>query len=210
MLKNKIKLAVMLLMFCAAAAFAELTDILFQPVVMSIENMPMHEINLKVGFDFNGNCDLNETIGGVDGTALNSGNNASFAAEYYKYFNEYASAGVGVSAQMPRRLGDLSGNFGFAPVYIALKLRSWPQEPGMYGYAVGQLGYNFFYGDSSFNDNFKSKKDGFYYGIGFGIVYNAFLAEAIFSVNNGEVEDKFDNKTNIDYEKWTVSIGCKL
>ncbi|MCL2144722.1 MAG: hypothetical protein FWH43_04435, partial [Endomicrobia bacterium] len=158
-----------------------------------------------------GKFNINEYIDGVDEKRLNAGNNASFAVECIKYFNEYIGAGAGISAQIARVIDGLPGRVGFAPLYFSLKVRSWPQEPGLYGYVLGQMGYNFFYSDSGFEKRFSSKEGGFYYGVGLGFAYETFIFEGIYSVNSGSVKDRVDdNKINMEYGKITVSMGYKL
>ena len=210
MKKNRLVLAAVIAVFFAVNARADIIDTLISPQPMALSSMPMREINVKIGFDFDGRF-------GADGYASSAGteklsvtNNVSFAVEYIKYFNRYVGAGAGVSAQIPRGVDELQGRFGFAPVYVSVKVRSWPQEPGLYGYVLGQIGYNLFYGDSGFEKDFASEEGGFYYGAGLGFIYNVFLFEGMFSVNSGTAKDRASNSINIDYDKFTVSVGYKF
>ncbi|MCL1901273.1 MAG: hypothetical protein FWG57_07480 [Endomicrobia bacterium] len=210
MRKNKLVLAAVIAVFFAIHAGADIIDTLISPQPMALSSMPMHEFNVKIGFDFEGRFGADGYTGSAGTEKLSAANNVSFAVEYIKYFNQYVGAGTGVSAQIPRGLDELPGQFGFAPFYVSVKVRSWPQEPGLYGYVLGQIGYNLFYADSGFEKNFVPEKGGFYYGIGLGFVYDVFLFEGMFSVNSGKAKDSANNRINIDYDKFTVSVGYKF
>lgn len=208
---NRIAALSMLIVFVfTASVFADVIETLVSPVAMSKDSIPMREINIKVGFDFDGKYDLSEDIAGLETRNLDTGNNVSFAAEYIQYIYDYIGIGGGFSAQIPRWIDELPGKFGFAPAYLSVKVRSWPQEPGLYAYISGQVGYNLFYGDSSFRDKMSVREGGFYYGVGIGVVYKAFLAEGLFSSNSGIMEDENNDKISVDYGKITVSVGCRL
>ncbi len=202
--KSNLLVAVLLVLLLSVPVFADFTDEIMNPRSIDEDNLKMYEANIKLGVDFGGSWDTNE--GNV-----NVGDNVSFAVEYYKYFNPYIAAGAGILAQIPRGADGISGSFGFAPAYIGIKVRSWPQEPGMYGYIVGHIGYNLFYADGSFNDDLKiSNNGGVYYAGGIGIVYKAFIIEGIYGVNNGSAEDKINGtgKTlDVSYGKFTLSVG---
>jgi hypothetical protein len=198
--------ASMIIFFSASQVFSDAVEILSSQVPMAKEYVPMREINIKAGFDFDGKYDFNTDAA----EKLYTGNSVSFAAEYVRYFNDYVGAGGGISAQIPRAIDNFSGKFGFAPVYLSLKVRSWPIEPGLYSYVLGQLGYGFFYGDLSFTDDLSVKKGGFYYGAGLGIIYKVFLIEVMFTVNSGVMEDSAGGRKNIDYGKFTVFTGYRL
>ena len=206
MKKNKVILTIVFIAFFTLPAFSDIIDTLISPMPMSTSSMPMREFNIKIGIDFDGNYHTDKYIEDIDGKKFDVGNNASFAAEYIKYFNPYIGAGAGISYQIPRELDGFHGKFGFAPLYASLKIRSWPQEPGIYAYIACQAGYNLFYGDCEL----KPKEGGFYYGIGLGIVYKEFLIEVMRGVNSAIAQDMSKNKINMDYDKFTVSVGYKF
>lgn len=212
MKKNKIFALLLFALPAPVLAYADFFEYLVTPAGIEKENISMREINLKAGFDFSGFCDANKEITDTGLKSLSAGNNISFAAEYYRYFSPYTAFGAGAAAQMPRWLEDVNGKFGFIPVYIGFKVRSWPQEPGMYGYVFGHLGYNFYFADSSFKDRLKIKEGGIYYGFGLGIVYQKFLLEALYAINSGVVEDRINagSEVSFDYSKWTISIGYTI
>jgi len=211
-MKKRILIFVLLLAcFCVKFAHADILNALLEPQKIEKEFLGTREINLKLGFDFSGYADTNKEIGKQSSNRISAGNNFSISAEYYKYVSPYVAFGAGITGQNPRWLEDVSGYFGFVPLYLGIKVRSWPQEPGMFGYVLGHLGYNFFYGDSSFKNDIEIKSGGVYYGFGLGISYGSFIFEALFSFNNGSVRGKASDMTaNVEYSKWTISAGYKL
>ena len=181
---------------------ASVASNLFEHSGTAAQNIKMRELIFKAGYDLE------------DGTFDNgfykygTGAGLSAAVEYVAYVNEYLGFGGGLSAQMPRFVEKVPGRFGFAPVYGMLKLRSLPQEPYYYGYAVGHIGYNAFYADNSFvNDKMSG---GFYYAGGFGIVLKQFLFEFLYSVNSGGIQYRGFPDTDITYSKFTISAGIIL
>ena len=196
--------------FFCSDIYCEVIELLSSPVLMSKSFLPMREINIKASFDFGGKCDFHKNIGGPETKKTDAGQHLSFAAEYMKYCNEYIAAGAGVSVQIPRTLEGYSGKFSFAPLYLSVKVRSWPQEPGLYAYVFGRFGYNFFYGDGVFKDKFSIEKGGFYYAAGIGIIYRPFIVECKYGVNSGAVKYALDKTSDMDYGKFSVSFGFTL
>jgi len=210
-IKNKLILFALFSVLFAAPAFADFAEDLMNFTSMDKSLLPMKEINFKAGVDFSGLVESNKNIGQDGVSDFTAGDNVSFAAEYFMYFNEYVAAGAGLSAENLRPIDSFPGKFGFAPLYVGVKVRSWPQEPGMYGYVVGQAGYGFMYGNTSFTDSLQIKNGGFYYAFGLGIVYKYVILEALYGFNYGTLEDKTSgNKTEITYSRWTISIGYKI
>ncbi|MDR1195866.1 MAG: hypothetical protein LBL00_05255 [Endomicrobium sp.] len=207
---SRIVCAVLFLIFSLSVVFADIADILADHVPMPENTFPMYEMNIKAGFDFDGKYDVRENISGTGLKSFNTGNNLSFAAEYIRYYTHYVGIGGGISAQILRRLNDFPGKFGFAPAYLSLKVRSWPQEPGLYGYIFGHLGYNLFYGDFKLENNYDAKDGGLYYAAGIGMIYKYFLLEGMYSVNEGSAESAKSGRADIEYRKFTISAGYKL
>lgn len=165
------------------------------------DKIQMQEFIFKLGYDFSGRFK-------VSGDDLVTGDNLSAAFEYYYYFNKYLAVGGGISAQLPRYIEGISGRYGFAPAYLSLKVRSLPQKPYLYGYAVGQVGYNSFYSTGNFPPDALS--GGIYYAGGLGVVIQNFLFELLYSVNSGAVKHKISSDTDIEYSKLTFSVGIVL
>ncbi|MDR1695031.1 MAG: hypothetical protein LBR69_00125 [Endomicrobium sp.] len=204
----KIFAALFTLFMLHGFSYADFIDSLMSPETIPEPNLGFNELNLKAGYDYSSYFESVNAIGSDGRTVFNSGHSPSFALEYLRYINVYIAAGAGIGAQVPRSLEYFPGKFGFVPAYLALKVRSWPQEPGMFGYVVGHLGYNNFYADSDFEKEFKAKKGGVYYGGGFGISYNSFLFEFIYSISNCEIEDAASKTAiGLTYRIWTFSVG---
>ncbi|MCL2389284.1 MAG: hypothetical protein FWC85_02740 [Elusimicrobia bacterium] len=164
------------------------------------DNIKMRELIFKIGGDFNSRF----TSGGS--TQRLSDGAFSAAVEYFQYVSDFVALGAGVSAQFPRSLDGVPGRFGFAPVYAALKLRSLPQKPNMYGYAVGHIGYNIFYSTGNFPGDLSG---GFYWAAGFGIVLQRLVFEFLYSMNTGAIRnrDMPGQRITVENPKFTFSVG---
>ncbi|MCL2390187.1 MAG: hypothetical protein FWD54_06985 [Endomicrobia bacterium] len=205
---SKIFTALVLLLFLYGFSYADFMDYLINPKLIAQSELGLNELNVKAGYDFTAYFESVNGIGSDDKTIFVSGNNLSFALEYLRYINVYLAAGAGVGAQLPRRAKYFSGDFDFIPVYLTAKIRSWPQEPGLFGYLVGQVGYSEFYASSEFEKDFKVKNGGVYYGGGFGVSYKSVIFEFLYSVNNCEIEDNVSKSSiGLTYRRWTFSVG---
>jgi hypothetical protein len=78
-------------------------------------------------------------------------------------------------------------------------------------YLLGKLGYN------TLNlDNIPSGADengGLYYGLGAGVNFgenNQYVFEALYSVNNGELEENNGDTYDFDYSLFALSLGMKF
>ncbi|MDR2192303.1 MAG: hypothetical protein LBO62_05445 [Endomicrobium sp.] len=204
--------ATIIVLSARAAVFADEFDFLFNPVKISAAFINVYEANVKAGYIFNGSFYCNPQFGNSESSNLKTDNAFSFSAEFFKYISAYIAAGAGASYQIAGSFENLDGKTGFAPVYFALKLRSWPQQPGLYGYAVGQIGYNFFYSDEVFSKNSKIDGGGLYYALGFGIIYTNYIVECLYGVHSGKVFDLQNGSKEIDIElnKITLSLGYKF
>lgn len=170
---------------------------------MPRELVANYEINIKVSSDFDGFYKYN-------GEEISVDDKISFSCEYINFFSDYVGAGAAITAQLPRTIDDIDGKFGFVPVYVLIKVRSWPQQPGMCGYVCGQFGYGFFYCDSEFKKTFSNMKGGVYYAAGFGLEYKKFLIEFLYGINKAEIKKPSEYKSDIEYGKLTFSFGIKL
>ena len=135
-------------------------------------------------------------------------NGLTFAAKYYHYFIDEFGVGCGVNFQNSRELEDIPGEVYFVPTYISLKLRSVPTEPYKYGYAVANVGYNFFFPVSDYDTYLTDEKGGFFYSLGLGIVYNSFLFEVTGAIHSGKARlasTTYD--IDIEYKTYTFSVG---
>ncbi|MCL2390415.1 MAG: hypothetical protein FWD54_00315 [Endomicrobia bacterium] len=137
---------------------------------------PSAETVLAVGFDLKGSHI-------VSGTSKDSDYGISFLLERYGYFCNFAAAGVGIGYEHQRGLDKISGRVGFIPLYAALKARIADLDSFNF-YAVVHLGYNFMVANSSYLGQADSK-GGLYYAGGAGAVYERFVFQILYSVNNG-------------------------
>ena len=135
-------------------------------------------------------------------------NGLTFAAKYYHYFIDEFGVGCGINFQNSRELEDIPGEVYFVPTYISLKLRSVPTEPYKYGYAVANIGYNFFFPVSDYDTYLTDEKGGLFYSIGLGIVYNRFLFEVTGAVHSSKAKIKSTTyDIDIEYKTYTFSVG---
>lgn len=78
-------------------------------------------------------------------------------------------------------------------------------------YFVGKLGYNTLSVDMPVNVSYD-ENGGIYYGIGAGYTFgenDKYVFETLYSINNGELEIA-DNETDVEYSKFTMSLGMKF
>ena len=167
----------------------------------TLEKETFNEIILQIGYDFYAKYSSNK----ID---TSNPKGATFMAQYYRYINNVFAIGCGANIQTSREVDNLPGNFYFLPMYISFKLRSQPTEPYKYGYLLAKFGYNLFYCDSKYLDIIREKEGGLYYGAGVGIVYNSFVVELFYSINNADGKYIVDNsKIDVDYSKYCISVG---
>jgi hypothetical protein len=183
------------------------------------------ENTLKFGFDISGSHKVsgNVNVSGV-GSASGSGSSEADAGvsvswESVGYADRNVGLGVGASYQLPRQLSSAStGKFNFMPIYGLLKIRSNPSKHNEYVYGVGQMGYNFFFGDKDYKGTNGSLGGGLYYGIGVGANINKFQMEFMYSVNKGSFSDSgivysgghyynYNTSGTIDYSKVNLTFG---
>ncbi len=174
---------------------------------LMIDNTDVVEDNnetiVQIGYDFYGKY-LHK--GHEDETDYSKG--LTFGAKYYHYFIDELGVGCGANFQSSRNLEDIPGKVYFVPTYISLKLRSIPTEPYKYGYVVGNLGYNFFFPVSDYDEYLVDEKGGLFYSLGIGIVYDSFLFEIAASVHKGDARLKSTTHSiDIEYKTYTFSVG---
>lgn len=167
----------------------------------TLEEQSFNEIILQVGYDFYAKYNSNKI-------EASTPKGVTFSAQYYRYVNNVFGIGCGANIQTSREVDNLPGKFYFLPMYVSLKLRSEPTQPYKYGYMLAKFGYNLFYCDSKYSDIIYDKEDGFYYGVGVGIVYSNVVIELFYSINNANGKYKYDNsKIDVDYSKYCISLG---
>jgi hypothetical protein len=132
----------------------------------------------------------------------------SLSAEFFGPIGNTIDMGGGFSIQAPRALKDFAGDFSFIPFYFAIRTRFVDNDTTPY--FIGQLGYNFFFGDSDYKDAGYADAEldgGLYWGLGGGIIINKhFLIELLYTENNGTA-DVVGDKYDIKYTKMTLNFG---
>jgi hypothetical protein len=160
---------------------------------------------VKLGIDLAGDHEVSGY--GLSGsTDVETG--FSLTGELFGKVSDIFDIGGGLTLQIPRSQEDFQGDFYFIPLYGMIRARI--ETETVTPYFIGQLGYNFFGGDSDYKGSGIYEADlegGLYYGIGAGIIIGKhFLIEALYSVNNGTgkiLGYEFD----IEYSKVTLNIG---
>ena len=132
----------------------------------------------------------------------------SFYGELFGTVGESLDLGGGISGQSPRSLKDFQGDFYFISYYGMARYRFKSEK--FTPYITGQLGYNWFRGDSGYKGPFGANLDGgLYYGIGGGIIMNKHLQIGLlYSVNNGTAYELGTGAGfDIEYSKFTLIFG---
>lgn len=160
---------------------------------------------VKFGLDFSGDHEISGY--GLSGSEdVETG--FSLTGELFGKVGDIFDFGGGVTLQIPRSQEDFEGDFYFIPLYGMIRARI--ETETVTPYFIGQLGYNFFEGDSDYKGYGIYEADlegGLYYGLGAGIIFQKhFLIEALYSVNNGTGEI-FGYEFDIEYSKITLNIG---
>jgi hypothetical protein len=185
------------------------------------------ELIFKIGFDFNGKQTTSNNKLFIDGTGnpLASGNQdvdpgTSFTGEYVSYVSKNIGLGGGLTLQSPRGLSNMPGTFSFAPLYALVKVRTTPGKRNFYEYLTGQVGYNFFGGDTSYLGRNSTFDGGLYCGVGAGVVINRIQLELLYTQTQGRANDwgylynsgsqtyaYFNESGDITYSKLGLNIG---
>jgi hypothetical protein len=160
---------------------------------------------IKFGIDSEG--DHKVTGFGASGTEDVEAS-SSLTAEFYSPVANTLDLGGGVTFQSPRSQKDYAGDFYFIPVYFAMRTRFLNKNTTPY--FIGQLGYNFFFGDSDYRGTGIYEADldgGLYWGLGGGvIVNNNFLIELLYTENNGTATT-MGYEFDVKYSKVTLNFG---
>ena len=162
----------------------------------------------KLGVETFGNADIDL---GNSGISLDEDVDAgiSLTGEYkVPLKNNQWTLGGGLNYQFGRAV-DNSGaeDFNFTSFY-GLGQYDLANSPM---YLIGKLGYN------TLNlDNIPSGADengGLYYGLGAGFNFgeqDQYVIEALYSVNNGEIEEVNGVTSDIEYSSFAISLGMKF
>ncbi|MGL4670761.1 OmpW family outer membrane protein [Cetobacterium sp.] len=108
------------------------------------------------------------------------------------------------------------------PVYAVAKY-NFNIDSAFKPYLKANLGYSFNFENGDAEDIFANKpekfstnvKNGLYYGAGFGVEYNNFFTDVMYSVNEAKATLKFEDgeslgKKSFDYSRVTLGFGYKF
>lgn len=163
----------------------------------------------KLGIETLGNADLE--VSGVSGDD-DTDAGISLTGEYkVPLQNNQWTLGGGINYQFDRAIDNSTfladHDYNFTSFY-GLAQYDLIDNPM---YLIGKLGYN------TLNvDNIPGSWDedgGLYYGFGAGFNFgenNQYIVEAIYSVNNGEIEDDIGDTLEIEYSAFALSLGMKF
>jgi hypothetical protein len=172
----------------------------------------MADNTVSVGYDFNGKDKLNE--GSID-------INSSFCLGYeYSITEGPLEYGAGIQYQFDREFKNANNyKFNYIPVY-GLANYYFNEGDGIKPYLAGKLGYNFLIGNEDFKEvvytntgnraGTGSCNGGLFYGLGFGITYEKFKVELLYSVNNGGLSFAGQKIEDFSYSKVGLSFGYRF
>lgn len=99
----------------------------------------------KFGFDLEGDHEVSGY--GLSGTE-DVDTSVSLSAELFAKVGYNLDIGGGITYQTPRSQKDFEGDFYFIPIYGAIRARF--ETGNVAPYIIGQVGYNYFDGDSDY------------------------------------------------------------
>lgn len=166
-------LTIVSVMILGVAAYAQETETTYGNKTM---------MGLKLGLDTAGESTI--ANGGLDADRdVDAG--ASLGWEYTYFFNDLGLGG-GIVYQIPRALKDAEGKFYFVPLYALARYEIPMNEVTIYG--IGQLGYNYYAGDSSYKQG-ADLSGGLYWGAGAGATFlKRYQIEVLYSESRGTFE----------------------
>lgn len=121
------------------------------------------------------------------------------------------SVGAGASYVWPSAYAETADEYNpvdfIIPVYGVIKYEIMP-EATIEPYIIGKAGFGFAVPNSNIEGNEIS--NGLYYSVGAGAVVNDFFAEFTYDINQGNYSTTNDGSGQIEYTRFTISIGYKL
>lgn len=162
---------------------------------------------LKFGLDFGGTHEWSSDGRSAEMDSVQTG--FSLALELFGGVHRNVDLGGGLIYQIPRdaEYGGRGASFNFVPFYALIRIKSDGDKIAPYG--IGQFGYNLFMADSDYTGP-ADTNGGIYYGLGAGIlIKKRFSVEALYSVNNGELEYRGD-RIDIKNTQFTLNFGINF
>jgi hypothetical protein len=162
---------------------------------------------VKLGLDFGGNHEWSASGRTNELDDVQTG--FSLALELFGSVHKNVALGGGIIYQIPRdaEYDGRGAAFNFIPFYALIRIKSDSDKIAPYG--IGQIGYNLFLADSDYTGP-ADTNGGIYYGLGAGIlIKKRFSVEALYSVNNGELEYRGD-RIDVKNSQFTLNFGINF
>src|SRR6056297_1932279 len=181
-------------------AVLALSLLIFSGSVIAQDYLSQGQWEIKAGIDSSGELENMDIDRGF-----------SIAGEYKFPYTDRWTLGGGLAYQMDREVDESGqdGEIGFVPFY---GLAQYDMANNPY-YLVGHLGFNSFRTNSTFEDDndVDDTSGGLYYALGAGMEFGErYTAEMLYSVNNGEIEYNDGDDEDVEYDKFTISVGMKF
>jgi hypothetical protein len=170
-------------------------------------------IQMGVGFDFLGKQTIKSTDGyNTETTHYDAVVGASPLVEVLMG-NRSGYYGFGIEYQIARtlKINNVKAKFGFIPVYgvVRVNLTNHNEtKPAI----IGQVGYNYFYGNEAYKDS-GVLKGGPFIGIGVGVGDQNIFLQLMYKVNYGSYETEGmwgEVKSSVTNSQLNISGGVRL
>lgn len=139
----------------------------------------------------------------------------SFGLDIFLHFHKYFRGGIGSETQFGRSQKHFGGEFQFTNIYGVVCLPIDLKAITLY--AIGRIGYGFFFGDIVYKGSYGELTGGLYYAGGAGIEFLKFkfrdkdrflFLESTYSVNHGSIADYyFGLFADVRYSRVDISFG---
>ncbi len=144
------------------------------------------------------------------------------AVEYRRELAANFELGVGLAYQDHGKVktGNYNGYstegdlYDSVPLYITSRY-NFKNSTEFTPYVKTNIGYSFNVNDGTLKEKSSlgdldldiTAKNGFYYGIGFGLEYKNFIADLSYQVNYADIEGDYINSSKADFQRFSLGIG---
>lgn len=144
------------------------------------------------------------------------------AVEYRRELARNFELGVGLAYQDHGKVktGNYNGYstegdlYDSVPLYITSRY-TFKNSTELTPYVKTNIGYSFNVNDGTLKEKSilgdiefdVTAKNGFYYGLGFGLEYKNFIADLSYQVNYADIEGDYINNSKADFQRFTLGIG---
>ena len=144
------------------------------------------------------------------------------AVEYRRELARNFELGVGLAYQDHGKVktGNYNGYstegdlYDSVPLYITSRY-TFKNSTELTPYLKTNIGYSFNVNDGTLKEKSilgdiefdVTAKNGFYYGLGFGLEYKNFIADLSYQVNYADIEGDYINNSKADFQRFTLGIG---